>query len=66
MPRSAISGLGCRSGGKPAAMYEPPSRTVPRSAISGLGCRSGGKPAVMHELPKPDGAAIGDLGLGLP
>src|SRR5215471_15121069 len=46
VPRSAISGLGCRIGGKSAAMHASPRRTVPRSAISGLGCRIGGKPVI--------------------
>src|SRR5271170_6281392 len=40
VPRSAISGLGCRSGGKAAVMQPLPSRTVPRSAISGFGWHS--------------------------
>ncbi len=47
VPRSAISGFGCRSAGKAAVMHPLPSRTVPRSAISGFGCRSAGKLVVI-------------------
>src|SRR5581483_4146583 len=37
VPRSAVSGFGILSGGKPAVIEPLPSRTVPRSAISGFG-----------------------------
>ncbi len=66
MPRSAVSGLGCRNGGNAAVMQESPSRTVPRSAVSGLGCRNGGKAAVMQAVAEPHRAAVGGLGFGLP
>jgi hypothetical protein len=45
-PRSAIWGVGCRNGGKPAVIEPLPSRTAPRSAIWGVGCRNGGKAVV--------------------
>ena len=62
-PRSAVSGVGCRNGGKPAVMQPLPSRSAPRSAVSGVGCRNGGKPAVMQPLPSRTRAAVGGLGL---
>ena len=50
VPGSAVSGLGCRNGGKAAVMQPLPSRTVPGSAVSGLGCRNGEKAVAVDPL----------------
>ena len=66
VPRSAISGLGCRSGGNSAVMQAVAE--AHRAAIGDLGLglpqrREVGGDAAVAEAHR---AAIGDLGLGLP
>ena len=66
VPRSAVSGLGWRSGGKRRCdLIRLPRRTVPAVGGLGLGLAQRREGGCDRSAAEAQGAAVGGLGLGL-